>query len=283
MQDSPAHRGHALSNAHVPTTRSSTVTVPLVEALIAYVRKGVGIDMTLKMLLGIVRLCMLYSRDPAGPKKYFDMADTIVECRMLCNFGRPLLTLCLGLKALRKKGTLGVWYWLLNALSYLLRVPEQFSGDLGFMQKIVFSNWSRQKLSFFYRFFKSLSLTCCVAADLLQRPSLQVKAALADTPDSREKAALDLRVCDVLIARTLCDMYVYYKWIPGYTPNRTLEYLSGSFSGVCGMWLVWKDVRYIRPLAVKPLPRTDSSLPSDGSMCLTAECLVSGGDASGGD
>lgn len=42
-------------------------------------------------------------------------------------------------------------------------------------------------------------------------------------------------------------MYVYFKWIPQYTPIPTLEYLAGMFSGFTGVWLVWKDVRVKLP------------------------------------
>lgn len=226
----------------------------MLDAIISYERKGVGVDMMLKSLLGVARLCMLYSDDPADKKKFFAVADSIIECRMLCNFGRPIMTLRQGLKSLRLKDKLEFWHWLFLVLSYFLRVPEQVSGDFNYLQKVVFHKWSRQRLSFCYRFFKSLSLTCCILSELCRRADLHAGIAAANTVDERERAHLDLTVSNVLMVRTLCDMYVYYKWIPSYKPNETLEYICGSLSGVLGAWLVWKDTRYIRPNVVVPTP-----------------------------
>jgi hypothetical protein len=221
--------------------------VPFLTALTDYQKKGVGIDMMLKAVLNVARLCVLYSVDPAEKKKFFKIADAIVECRMLCNFGRPGMTLRQGLCAFQKKDYMEFWHWLFTCLSFFLRVPEQLSGDLNYLQKIVFRTWSREKLSFFYRFFKSLSLTCCLLAELTRRSALETAILEAVSPEERIYAKLDLKVSNALIVRTLCDMYVYFKWIPGYDPIKTLEYLCGLTSGLIGVWLVWKDTRYVLP------------------------------------
>lgn len=235
----------------VYTDGSPVGVVPFLTALTDYQKKGVGVDMMLKAVLNVSRLCMLYSSDPADKKSFFKVADTIVECRMLCNFGRPSITLRQGLCVLEKKDKMEFWHWLFAVLSIFLRVPEQLSGDLNYLQKVVFRRWSREKLSFCYRFFKSWSLTCCLLVEMSRRAGLKRAVRDAVTPEERVHANLEMRVSNALIVRTLCDMYVYFKWIPGYTPVRVLEYLCGLASGLIGVWLVWKDTRYVLPPLVK--------------------------------
>ncbi|KAL7695658.1 hypothetical protein NQL31_002502 [Lotmaria passim] len=241
----------------VYTNGSPVGVTPFLTALTDYQNKGVGIDMMLKAVLNVSRLCMLYSVNPAEKKKFFKLSDTVVECRMLCNFGRPSITFRQGVHALQKKSYMEFWHWLFTCLSFFLRVPEQLSGDLNFLQKVVFHKWSRQKLSFFYRFFKSWSLTCCLLAELTRRSAL--KAAIRDAvkPEEHIHARLDLKVSNALIVRTLCDMYVYFKWVPGYEPIKTLEYSCGLTSGLIGMWLVWKDTRYVLPPLTKGIQRCE--------------------------
>lgn len=220
--------------------------VPLLNALGDYEKKGVGVDMMLKSVLGFFRLAMLYSSSAADKKRYAAIADAIIECRMLCNFGRPAMTFHQGMKIVKLHRCMEFWHWLFSCLSFFFRVPEQLSGDLNYLQKVIFHQWSREKLSFYYRFFKSLSLTCCLCVELARRPSLTA-ALNTSVPDHLLHAKLELKVSNALIIRTLCDMYVYYKWIPWWNPNRTMEYTCGSVSGLIGVWLVWKDTRYILP------------------------------------
>lgn len=229
------------------TAGSPVGVVPFLTALTDYQKKGVGVDMVLKSVLNISRLCMLYSADPADKKKFFKVADTIIECRMLCNFGRPSITFRQGLCALKKRESMEFWHGIFTCLAIFLRIPEQMSGDLNYLQKVVFRSWSREKLSFFYRFFKSWSLTCCLLAELTHRAALRRAVADAVTPAEKVHAGLDVRVSNALIVRTLCDMYVYFKWIPSYEPVKLLEYTCGLMSGLIGVWLVWKDTRYVLP------------------------------------
>lgn len=229
---------------------SSVTLVPFLVALSDYQKKGIGVDMMLKTALNIARLCMLHSSDAQDKKKYFHIADRMVECRMLCNFGRPAMTLRQGLKMFAMKDRMEFWHWVFTCLSFFFRVPEQLSGDLNYLQKVAFHNWSRELFSFFYRFFKSLSLSCSLMMELTHRSALQQALRDAATPQQRLHASLNMRVSNALIVRSLCDMYVYFKWIPSYHPVKTLEYLCGFVSGIVGMWLVWKDTRYV----MSPVP-----------------------------
>ncbi|KAG5489798.1 hypothetical protein GH5_00681 [Leishmania sp. Ghana 2012 LV757] len=264
------------------TSDRCTTLVPFLVALSDYQKKGVGVDMMLKAMLNIARLCMIYSRDAQDKRRYFQLADSIIECRMLCNFGRPAMTLKQGLKVLAMKDQMEFWQWAFLWLSLFLRVPEQLSGDLNYLQKVVFHNWSRETLSFFYRFFKSLSLTCCLMVEVTRRSALQRALHDATTPQKRLCAALDMRVSSALMVRTLCDMYVYFKWIPGYRPVKTLEFSCGFVSGVIGIWLVWKDTRYA--LSPRPVPaiETTPQCPNKGALKRAVCVLGSQGDGSEG-
>lgn len=254
--------------------------VPLVEALGDYQKKGVGVDMALKAVLNILRLQAHYSADPEDKKKFFNAADAVVECRMLCNFGRPLLTLRQGIRSFRSRSCYDFWPWLFLTLSYFLRVPEQLSGDLNYLQKTICHQWSREKLSFCYRFFKSWSLTCCLLTELLEQPHIRSKLARATSDMQARRVKRALRVSNALVVRTLCDMYVYFKWIPSYTPNKTLEFICGFVSGVIGIWLVWKDTRYVIDYTSVEVDRC-----SPGSPCIAGPSIssVEGGDGISGD
>lgn len=227
--------------------------VSVLPAMISYQSKGVGVDMILKSILGVFRLLMLYSKDQETKRKYFKVVDTIIECRMLGNFGKPGITFYQGLNKF-KRGTGKSLSERLVFASSLFRTLEQLSGDLGFLQKVMIHSWSREKLSFCYRFFKSFSLTLALVAELIHHSHLVelVRCCGECSTDSKVCAAGKCRgtlgrevvVSRSLIVRTLCDMYVYFKWLPFYTPNTTLEYICGSISGLIGVWLVWKDDRY---------------------------------------
>ncbi|KAG5490797.1 hypothetical protein JKF63_00919 [Porcisia hertigi] len=264
-----------------------TVTlVPLLAALSDYQKKGVGVDMMLKAVLNFVRLCMVYSTDVKVKKRYFQLADGIIECRMLCNFGRSPITLRQGMRMFAMKDQMELWRWVFTWLSFFFRVPEQLSGDLNYLQKVVFHKWSRERFSFFYRFFKSLSLTCCLMMELTRRSALQQALRDASTPPQRLHAHLDMRVSNALIVRTLCDMYVYFKWIPCYHPVKTIEFLCGFLSGIIGIWLVWKDTRYLLPPPPGLTPKAATECPNKDPL-KHAVCVLDntgdGGEGSGYD
>lgn len=268
-----------MSKSSITNDRLVTL-VPFLVALGDYQKKGVGMDMMLKSVLSIVRLCMIYSTEAQDRKRYFRLADSIIECRMLCNFGRPAMTVSQGLKMFAMRDEMEFWHWLFTCLSFFWRVPEQLSGDLSYLQKVVFHSWSREAFSFSYRFFKSLSLTCCVMMELTRRSTLQRALRDAATPKQRLHASLDMRVSNALIVRSLCDMYVYFKWIPSYHTNKTVELLCGFVSGIIGMWLVWKDTRYI--LSPLPVMKAETPTPSPREDALKrAVCVLSSqGDGS---
>lgn len=272
MRHSPRPRG---------TGSSAVSLVPFLTALGDYQKKGVGVDMVLKSVLNIARLCMLYTDDADSKKKFFTLADTIIACRMLCNFGRPAITLRQGLRVFAMGDRLEMWHWVFSWLSFFLRVPEQLSGDLNYLQKVVFSNWSRETFSFFYRFFKSFSLTCCLMVEVTRRGALRRAVRNAVTPEQKLHADLDVRVSNALTVRTLCDMYVYFKWIPGYQPIKTLEYSCGLVSGIIGVWLVWKDTRYVLP-ALPPLAESEAVCPNKDALQRAVCVLDSQGDGASG-
>lgn len=213
-----------------------------IEHLISYQQKGVGVDMALKSILGIFRLAMLYSKNAMTKSVYTKIVDVIIECRMLTNFGRSGFTLYQLNNQMKKSNYIVKAQYIFTYLSYFFRIFEQLSGDLGYMQKVVFRTWSRATLSFYYRFFKSLSLTCALLVELCRSPMVEHRLREATTPQEMCIARRELAVSRVLIVRNLCDMYVYYKWLPNYTPIRTIEYICGMISGMIGVWLVWSDV-----------------------------------------
>ncbi|KAG5464478.1 hypothetical protein LSCM1_00668 [Leishmania martiniquensis] len=270
-----------MSQSSTANDRCATL-VPFLVALSDYQKKGVGVDMMLKAALNIARLCMLYSRDAQDKKRYFQLADSIIECRMLCNFGRPALTLRQGLKVFAMKDRMEFWHWAFAWLSLLLRILEQLSGDLNYLQKVVFHHWNRDTFSFFYRFFKSFSLTSCLMLELTRRSVLQRALRDASTPLQRLHAAVELRVSNALMVRTLCEMYVYFKWIPAYHPVKTLEFLCGFVSGVIGVWLVWKDTRYAWPLRPAPAAEMMTQCPNKDPLKRAVCVLGSHGDGSEG-
>eukprot|EP00796_Vickermania_ingenoplastis_P006671 gene6671-4780_t len=255
VHNNPLHPYTLISHvtSHLPPYATPRKN-PLLATIIAYQSRGVGRDMALKSILGIFRLLMHYSKSKEDKEMYFHIVDSIIECRMLGNFGKPGITLYQGMKKFKShNGPSCSLCEKLVFLSSLFRTLEQLSGDLGFLQKVMIHQWSRQKLSFCYRFFKSFSLTIALAAEVLHHNNLQyqMKCRGECTAGSQCRAGKcgaslqrDLLVSRSLIVRTLCDMYVYFKWLPFYTPNTTAEYICGSISGMIGVWLVWKDDRY---------------------------------------
>ncbi|EPY21867.1 hypothetical protein AGDE_13692 [Angomonas deanei] len=193
---------------------------------------------------------MLYSKDPAAQEKYANIADTIIECRMLCNFGRPSLTLRQGILCFRERKIREFYNWFFSCLSIFLRIFEQLSGDCNYLQKVLFNNWSRELFSFYYRFFKSFSLTSSLIADCFRRVQL-VKNVQKKKSFHHEHDCYELHKVNLIIFRTLCDIYVYYKWIPWYKPYRTMEYIAGSVSGMLGVYLVWADVVRAHRIEIK--------------------------------
>lgn len=232
---------------------------PLLETIIAYQSRSVGVDMILKCFLNIFRLLEHFSASAEGKAKFLHVTDVILESRMLGNFGKPVLTFQQGLQKYKsyKKycSTCTSSDWRANLCantcfsSAFFRTLEQFFGDLGFLQKVVVHKWSRQKLSFLFAFFKSFSITLALISEIVKYLTLKKKMSCLHSCFKGNCHHLgitsrELQVSRALVIRSLCDMYVYYKWIPSYTPNRVLSYLCGFTSGAIGVWLVWKDHRY---------------------------------------
>lgn len=222
----------------------------LLSALVSYQARGVGVDMALKSVLGVFRLLMIYSKSKEDRQKYFSIVDSIIETRMIGNFGKPALTLYQGVQKFYSSvpnashRTCAIERRLVLA-STLFRTLEQLSGDLGFLQKVVIASWSRERLSFCYRFFKSISLSLSLLAECMTLTAVELKVRTALSCGTKcHQIAREYRLKSILlIVRTLCDLYVYFKWIPSYTPIPTIEFICGSISGLIGVWLVWKDQR----------------------------------------
>lgn len=215
--------------------------------------------MALKCFLNVFRLLSHFSTDLEERKNFYAVVDTILEARMIGNFGKPSLTFYqavkkyteyLNLRDEHSKGGLSSSLCAQACLaSALFRTLEQFFGDLGFLQKVVFYQWSRQTMSFYFAFFKSFSITCSLLVEAINYIRLRKTVTRMRLCRKGDKESLDVRdgelqVSRVLIIRCLCDMYVYYKWIPSYHPIPVAAYLCGFTSGLLGVWLVWKDQRH---------------------------------------
>lgn len=48
----------------------------------------------------------------------------------------------------------------------------------------------------------------------------------------------DATMSGIVVTRCLCDMYIYYKWIPSWQPPEALQYSAGIVSAVLGIYLV---------------------------------------------
>lgn len=217
----------------------------------------------MKCIMNIFRTMKWYATSEEEAKLYYQLADAILECRMIGNFGRPLLTVYQAMKrwhgrvAMRRSKLNGAsvkfccWCEALSLSASLFRFMEQLSGDLGLLQKIVFHSWSRRKLSWCFAFFKSIAIILALLGEIMtSRVNMQ---ALKRCKQARCKAKrccniptlkAALRTSFALIFRCCCDLYVYLKWIPGYEPYPPLTFLCGFISGLIGVGLVWLDVRY---------------------------------------
>lgn len=228
----------------------------LLRKIISYQTRSVGIDMVLKCLLNIFRLLAYYSTGLEEQKRYYSVVDAILEARMLGNFGKPTLTFYQAVNKygsfletnnkLRRGSRLSSLCATACLASALLRTLEQFFGDLGFLQKVVVHHWSRQTFSFYFAFFKSFSILLMLLAETIKYFGL--RKSLAEVGPCRRghchnlgSIRAELQRSTAIIIRSICDMYVYCKWIPSYTPNPVLAYLCGFTSGLLGVWLVWKE------------------------------------------
>ena len=142
-----------------------------------YLSKCVGRDMALKSIVYTMRLATLYSaHDPKRMHLLQTMILNIIDCRMVFNHWKYIGTFRTCIRTLKEsKNTLFVK--LITALSFFFRTFEQFAGDMGYLQKNVFTDtWSRTRISWHYKFNKSMSLTCCAIVELWKVITLSEKA-----------------------------------------------------------------------------------------------------------
>lgn len=237
--------------------------MPLTEKIQVYLSKCVGVDMTFKTIVYILRMLTLYTgtADKAWQAKLQTLILNIIDCRMLSNHWKyiPTFRQCLSTFSHREK--LPFYPWLLTALSFFFRTFEQFAGDISYMQKNVFNHWSRARISWHYKFNKSISLTCCLIVELLkiqqlrkkivirnrfESPTVSPTGSMSDQAtfpcESVEELRSQLRRSVIFLVRNICDMIVYFQWIEWYRPYKTLEFTCGLISGSLGMYLVWGDI-----------------------------------------
>ncbi|KEG12678.1 hypothetical protein DQ04_01521050 [Trypanosoma grayi] len=225
-------------------------------AVDAYVKKGAGIDLVLKSLLGITRLVSIYSSDKDVSENYAKFASSIINCRMLANHFRHVDSFNSGMTVL-KKGQGPLLPRVLLMGSFFLRSLEQVFGDLNYYQSTFMRHWNRRRLSLGYWFFKSLALTCGFLNELL-RLKATITSPQWRKQTSQERSAT-LKALFISIARYVCDMLVYYQWLPWYNPYKTFQYVCGSTAGILGIYVVWNDTQAARAAEKKV------THPSNGS------------------
>jgi hypothetical protein len=157
-----------------PVTSSATSTLRLLEV---YQRKYLGIDMVMKAICYGMRLAVLYVHDAKTKEILETNILNIVDCRMLCNslkhFGTARNAKTALDAALLETSTTKQIVGMLTVGSFAFRVFEQIFGDLGYLQKNWFSEWSRYGISKRYKMFKTCSLICCALLELHKlRPQL---------------------------------------------------------------------------------------------------------------
>ncbi|ORC85577.1 uncharacterized protein TM35_000341890 [Trypanosoma theileri] len=224
------------------------VVVPFCESVDAYVKKGTGIDIALKAMLGMSRLVSIHGSCEETRENYAQFARAVVNCRMLINHFRYLTSFMNAVDVYKKREG-PVLPWLLLIGSFFFRSLEQVFGDLNYYQMVCMHHWNRTRLSLGYWFFKSLSLTCGFLHELLR-----MKSALTSpqwkkrTPKERSEF---LKAEIISLTRYICDMIVYYQWVPWYNPNKTLQYFCGALCGSLGSYTFWKETQAARLAAAK--------------------------------
>jgi hypothetical protein len=233
-------------------------------ALERYLSKAVGRDMALKTIVYCLRLATVYTNP--NDKERSDMLQTlilnIIDSRMLGNQWKYMGTFRGTVQSFLNIGATEILPWMFATLTLFFRTFEQLFGDLGYMQKNWISSWSRVRISWHYKFWKSMSLTCSAIVELIKimkyRQQIRVMRRNIHTPAatpidgsapqlptlSIETAESEMAMSQMFLFRNLCDMVVYYVWIESYKPPKTLECLAGMCSGAIGVWLVWDSAKY---------------------------------------
>lgn len=237
-------------------------------ALEAYLQKCVGRDMALKSIVYPIRLATLYVGSEKGAI-LTQLITNIVDCRMLTNQWKAISAYISAYRAAVSKEKMPLMQRILVVFSFLFRSLEQLSGDLGYIRNHLIPQWSRPRISWHYKFWKTMSLTCCAILEMMKLIDLKRKREMARvvaqspvcTPAKQQKelefppppapccedadeVANAMRWSAVFLFRNICDMIVYFQWIESYRPNKHLEYICGFFSGLIGVYIVWKDIKW---------------------------------------
>lgn len=244
-----------------------------VATLDRYLQKAVGRDMMLKAIVYPIRLANYHAKTPESAKILTQLISNIIDARMLSNSWKAIAAYLSGYRTLTSSESMPLYQRLLLAASFLCRMVEQASGDLGYLQAHLIKKWNKPHIVWHYKFWKTMSLTCSAILELIKIINIQMKrrqlhrfvtqTPLTSTPsehpvqfpaqadansasnssdDEDEGLVTAMRWASLFLFRNVCDMIVYYQWIEWYRPNKNIEYICGFFSGAIGCWLVWRDV-----------------------------------------
>jgi hypothetical protein len=238
------------------------------ETLDKYLQKAVGRDMLLKSIVYPMRLWSFQSKSPETVQVLQQLILNIIDARMLSNAWKGIGAYLSGYRTAVSTEPMPWYQRLLLSLSFFCRMLEQFSGDVGYTQKHIMTHWKRERISWHYKFWKTMSLTCSAILEVIKIVNIQSKRRqlrrfVAQSPltaspslqptefptanqttsdeDRDSELAAAMRWSILFLMRNIADMIVYYQWIESYKANKNVEYLCGFFSGAVGVWLVWKD------------------------------------------
>ena len=156
----------------------------LMERMEKYQTKCVGRDMMLKSIVYTLRLATLHcGNNQKLLTKLQVLILNIIDTRMLFNQIKYINSARMTIKTLMAKDSKPTTTVIkvFTALSWFFRTFEQFFGDLGYVQKNwLTTEWSRQRLSWHYKFNKSISLTLNAIVELIKVLVLQGKISRAN-------------------------------------------------------------------------------------------------------
>jgi hypothetical protein len=236
------------------------------ETLDKYLQKAVGRDMMLKSIVYPIRLLNYHTDPNVGDRAKIlqQLITNIIDARMLSNAWKGIGAYLSGYRTAMSSEAMPWYQRLLLSLSFFFRMAEQFSGDLGYTQKYIMTHWNRVRISWHYKFWKTMSLTCSAILETIKIVNIQSKrrqlrryvaqSPLTASPSAQptvfpanttseedQDLAAAMRWSSLFLLRNIADMIVYYQWIESYNPNKNIEYSCGFFSGAVGVWLVWRD------------------------------------------
>lgn len=229
----------------------------------AYLAKGVGCDMALKTTVYVLRLLWLHSSNGSLKRVQLEgIISDMMDCRMLYNTWKYIGTFWSSYRTCVVPTSQPLWLVCTAALSFFFRGFEQLSGDLAYLQRHWKYGWNRLRLSWHFKFWKSLALICCAIVETRRIIDLRAELVTAETPaespalmhagtpvsalpveTTKDATKKKLLHSSIFLARNVCDLIIYLQWIPNYKPDLQLQFICGLLSGASGMWLVWDDLQ----------------------------------------